>query len=251
VYDADARRLALHCYNPNMPTSGTPITDATPFLSVQYWHGTGRFQYDKNGKVVDVLQQIIDDGGLKPHEDPYDLTQSMVSVSLAKKRDYAVLYADMHANNPENIRRNRSKRQSVNTYIRGVKQQAFVWFLLRYGIAKTLAMAKQNRRKMKYDDRWSKKVNRSEPSIRRTFLVGSDIPGNYPILIGLRAPKSTLEIAPYLAKHEIRTQDTIPFSQFTHIEVPQQRASEVSAMLTAQKITVAVVATENVEELVS
>ena len=63
----------------------------------EYWHGTGRYQY-RDGKVVDVLKGMIEQGGLLPQRDDIDLVGAMDSVSMARSRTYARAYADMHEN---------------------------------------------------------------------------------------------------------------------------------------------------------
>ena len=63
----------------------------------EYWHGTGRYQY-RDGKIVDVLKGMIEQGGLLPQRDDIDTVGVMDSISLARSRTYARAYADMHEN---------------------------------------------------------------------------------------------------------------------------------------------------------
>src|SRR6266536_3236177 len=62
-----------------------------------YWHGTGRWQYDKQGKTVDVLEQMLKQGGIRPFKDVFDIKHGeMFSISVAHHRMYARIYGDMH-----------------------------------------------------------------------------------------------------------------------------------------------------------
>ena len=64
------------------------------------------------------------------------------------------------------------------------------------------------------------------------FNTGSDIPNNYPILIGIKqSDHHILETAGYVARYENRVGSSIPLSAFTHLEVPAIRIHEVTQLL--------------------
>jgi hypothetical protein len=80
---------------------------------------------------------------------------------------------------------------------------------------------------------WTVKVTRrSGQSGGQFFNEGSDIPGNYGVLIGLRqADYHLLQTADYVARYESRIGNPIPLSAFTHLEVPAAKVAEVTALL--------------------
>lgn len=215
----------------------------------QFWHGTGRYQYDSNGKIIDVFTQMLDDGGLVPHLDLYDLSHPMTTVSLANDRNYALLYADMHSTNPEALERNMLKHEAVDKYIKDVKREAIRWYLGEFGFLRTVHMGLKMRKNLAVDNRWSKKINRDEPSIAASFVAGSDIPGNYPVLLGVSQISSQTVIAPYLAKHEVRTNEVIPMSAINHIEVPDEHIKETRKLLRNHRLLTPVISLEAGEKL--
>lgn len=227
-------------------------SDTTPELLRQthFWHGTGRYQYDSAGNVVDVLEQMAHAGGLVPKRDLWDLSRDMITTSLAHDRNYGRLYADMHLPEPLAAERAVSQTELVEQYIRGVKKEAFLWYFAQNGLINTIKKAREARKRLQIDERWSKKINKAEPSIAKSFVVGSDIPNNYPILLGIREVANEEPIAPYLAKHETRTSAPIPFALFSHIEVPDYAITETEALLTKYNVHLPILAIEDVEKLV-
>ena len=54
---------------------------------VKYWHGTGRYQYDENGEIVDILRRILSTGCLNIKPDLYNtLAQGKSTISFSDKR---------------------------------------------------------------------------------------------------------------------------------------------------------------------
>lgn len=199
------------------------------YKNVWRWHGTGRFQY-KNGKVVDVLENILKEGGLVPHRDPLDYTRGeMYSVSTSPSRTYSSLYAQLHYESGKRFR--------------PFNQTAYGWLFYMIEIVK--ASFRHDRRLLKKDFRiqnnltgkdteyFHKKYTR-EKVYRRDMVNGgvSDIKGNYPVIIGIKEKTfQEAEIAEVLRKHESRSETTISINDFTHIEVPVDNVKEMKYLL--------------------
>lgn len=209
----------------------------------EYWHGTGRYQY-RDGKVVDVLKGMIEQGGLLPQTDDIDLVGTMDSVSLARSRTYARAYADMHQNG-ENGERNGSallwSAAFIGPLALKIAQEEKVW-------------RSANRQRVKdhfaasNSAKWYEKVRREPTGTLGIFAKGSDIEGNYPILFGIKegtvAPTKTSES---VAVHEVRSTEPISFGDLTHIEVPESKVPETQAMLMDAGFEVPVMAIEDFE----
>ena len=209
----------------------------------EFWHGTGRFQY-RDGKVVDVLQGMIGRGGLLPQRDDIDLVGAMDSVSLARSRTYARVYADMHENGEKGERNGSALLWSaafIGPLALKIAQEEKVW-------------RSENRQRVKdhfaasNSARWYEKVRQEPTGTLGIFAKGSDIEGNYPILFGVKEgtviPTKTSES---VAVHEVRSTEPIGFSDLTHIEVPESRVLETQAMLTGAGYEVPVMAIEDFE----
>lgn len=227
--EVDSIRLALH--------------------KTKFWHGTGRYQYS-NGRVIDVLVGIINAEAILPREDLYSLGTTMQSVSAAKSRDYGLLYADMHSPNPSALKRNTPQRTTVRKYVAGVKQKAILHYLFSNGLISAIKLAHTTRHRLKVENRWSKKINKAEPSILKSFTVGSDISGNYPILIGISDLKTTLPLPPYLSNNEVRVPKPIALTEVTHFEVPEEKLQEVETMIKDARLDIQVIAIEAVESAI-
>lgn len=209
----------------------------------EYWHGTGRYQY-RDGKVVDVLKGMIEQGGLLPQRDDIDLVGAMDSVSLARSRTYARAYADMHQNGEKGERNGSALLWSaafIGPLALKIAQEEKVW-------------RSANRQRVKEhfaasnSAKWYEKVRQEPTGTLGIFAKGSDIEGNYPILFGVKegtvAPAKTSDS---VAVHEVRSTDPINFADLTHIEVPESRVVETQAMLTEAGYELPVMAIEDFE----
>lgn len=214
-----------------------------------YWHGTGRYQYDDSGEIVDVLEGIAAHGGFTPRQDDWEMSRQMVSTSFARDRDYGRLYADMHSPSPMSLERTTPQSELVRKYTRGVARQAVSAYFRENGLRATIDKARDARQKLVLNGRWSRKVNSNAPPITKIFTMGSDISDNYPILFGIKDLPQTEEIASYLARFEVRTTEPVLLDECTHVEVPQERVEEVTALLRSQNISLPVVAIEDAEKL--
>ncbi len=197
-----------------------------------YWHGTGRLQHDSSGGMADVLQLFAEQKGLRPVKDIFDVTQGeMVSTSITKGRMYARIYADMHAyKGVSSNERYGSPRFWAYYFLMGSFLHA-VGELKLWHSGTRKAQEKMWREQGK--KLWTVKVTKQDgDSVGEFFNTGSDISGNYPILIGLeRGGYQVLETAAYVARYENRIGSTIPINAFTHLEVPAVRVVEVTELL--------------------
>ena len=213
----------------------------------EYWHGTGRFQY-RDGKVVDVLKGMIEQGGLLPHRDDIDLVGAMDSVSLARSRTYARAYADMHENGEKGERNGSALLWSaafIGPLALKIAQEEKVW-------------RSDNRQRVKEhfgasnSAQWYTKVRQEPTGTLGIFARGSDIEDNYPILFGVKdgtvTPTKTSES---VAVHEVRSTEPIGFIDLTHIEVPESKVLEIQAMLMQAGYEVPVMAIEDFEAYAS
>lgn len=206
------------------------------YVNAAYWHGTGRKQY-KDGQVIDLLNSIVNEGGLTPHNDPFDAKTGIVSmISLSDRRMYAGGYARMHIPKSERLRYEYMSDKFWGIFLKLTAREVIgrtnldhikkigihAWTHLKEGgnlsTLATLALnLKKNGRK------WVSRITKEEVKkpITELFTIHSDIPGNYPILIGVKdgifTPSQT---ANYISKYETRANTAIPINGFTHIEVP-------------------------------
>jgi hypothetical protein len=151
-----------------------------------YWHGTGRLQHDRSGGTVDVLERLLKQSGLQPFKDIFDVKHGeMVSTSLARQRMYARIYADMHVYGGARLNeRYGSPRFWTYYFIMAINLHAIkelgLWS--RKARLKQQATWREQGKKL-----WTIKVTKQDgESVGQFFNDGSDIPDNYPILIGLK-----------------------------------------------------------------
>lgn len=178
------------------------------------WHGTGRYQY-RDGSPIDVLEGIVKQGSLQPHADPFDTTGPMQTVSLARSRIYSRAYADMHLNRSESQpERHGSALFWANAFLgdfalESAKEEG--------GLRKAGDHLKANGSR-----EWHSKITKDKLSVLGSFRLGSDIPGNYPILFGV-ADAQPVQTSRAIATHEVRSGDPIDVdTQITHVEVPEE-----------------------------
>lgn len=210
-----------------------------------YWHGTGRYQYGANGQPFDVLQAIVDKSGLVPGNDNFDfLIGPMKTVSLASSRMYARAYADMHGRG-----KNENGRFGSSAFWAGY----FLASMVPYTIQETRYWSRAGRaevhRRLTENPvpNWSAKLNSKIKGIYTPFIYGSDIAGNYPILIGVGLNQiRPAAISKTVALHEIRTVENISLAGLTHLEVPRQHLEETRKILAP--IDLPVVAIEDMEK---
>ena len=198
-----------------------------------YWHGTGRLQHDKNGGAADVLHLLAQQNGLRPFTDIFDVKRGeMESTSVARARMYARIYADMHAFEGASLGERYGSPRFWAYY--------FLMTSFLYAIGELrlwhprIRKAQEKTWREQGKQGWTIKVTKRQDgnSVGLFFNIGSDIPNNYPILIGIgRGDYSVLETAAYVAHYENRIGTAVPVSAFTHVEVPAVRVAEVTELL--------------------
>jgi len=212
--------------------------------AAQYWHGTGRYHHDDD-RLMDVLTAIITHGGLKPAYDAYAIFSAgtvMHSISLTTRRIIARSYADMHGKG----------YKEPNRY-----GDALTWASYYYGLfyAKlyTLNAVKLRRHWKRWhslthdengDNTWGKKVNKQAKDVWDIFCLGSDIPGNYPIVIGVKNIKSQVDFSSVFAAYEVRTLETVMLDDISHFEVPDDKVAVTQQILASHGCTLPVFAIE-------
>lgn len=196
---------------------------------------------------------------LRPISDPLDFTGQMESVSLALSRMYARVYADTHQPSGKAALRAGSSILWARLFLGDIGQRLLVEAVGREGRRGILD-------KFLRDDgitAWRGKVTRSPfplgergwptseefqawsssrqllfflrayAAIQDTFRTGSDIPGNHPIIIGVKAGSwARHETSGSVSLHEYRASSAIRFpAEITYIEVPRSEIRSTEAIL--------------------
>jgi hypothetical protein len=201
------------------------------------WHGTGRFQYDPEdrSKIRDVLADIVDENGLVPHTDVLDFTQGeMESISTSPAWLYSLMYAQYHYETGKSVFDAKRNALIWSRYLAPMSYRSLNEALLKRNPDYTPMLAKKNREEFKDAAKGFHNKATVNPGGKAAMIRGgvSDIPGNYPILIGIRTGAfQPRPIAGALDKHEVRSPTPITTDDFTNIQVPTDKVGEVSAYL--------------------
>ncbi|MBN1263167.1 MAG: hypothetical protein JW991_02300 [Candidatus Pacebacteria bacterium] len=206
------------------------------------WHGTGRFQY-RDGERVDILEGILVNKGLAPQQDSWDpQTGTVHRISTAPSRMYARLYAGMHFHEGQGlVNPCGDTKLWVDFFIGSLTLEV----IREFGSIGNLLRSKGSSRKFwselekKHNfslaenvEKWRGKVTQKKIPVTRVFMAGSDISGNYPILIGIRKGSVVpAEASRSIQKHEVRVAEAISLDEFTHLEVPLKNVVETLAFL--------------------
>ncbi|HSX06756.1 MAG TPA: hypothetical protein VLG92_03485 [Candidatus Saccharimonadia bacterium] len=249
-----ARSLSLRLINRRAATKirecGTPPIEqpnyqeiGAVYTSVWRWHGTGRYQV-RNGNIVDVLEGMVAESGLRPHLDAMDLkTGKGEFVSTSRARMYARPYADMHRNPKDVAYRYGTPSFWGKYFMASVPFHTFfesnLWRKSNWdNYRKTaLPIAVQWRDKVK--------LNPVRCDMYDALDSGSDIPGNYPILIGFKSNAfEEVDTSKAIGRCESRSQLPIPLTNVTHIEVPLQYAEETARILSSTEMDIPIIPLE-------
>ncbi|QCT42393.1 hypothetical protein [Candidatus Nanosynbacter featherlites] len=212
----------------------------------QFWHGTGRWQHGERG-TINVLKSFCDTGGLKPARDVYAVfggsDQHIIhSISLCRSRMVARSYADMHGLGWKEKNRYGDALTWTSYYYSLFYARLFtvsgITMLRRWKTWRSLSHDEHG------DNTWGKKVNRQARDVWDIFCLGSDIPGNYPILIGVKELASQVELEKPMRYYEVRADRLIAITNISHIEVPYDKQEEVHAVLLAHNIALPVTSIE-------
>jgi len=204
--------------------SGNDKAIGSLYADAEYWHGTGRYKYNEHGSIRDVLKGIIAEGGLVPHEDDWDPKRGKIqSISLARARMYARLYACMHMPCGARLTNELGPRH--------------FWGYCFFLSASVVAHIEYPLQRHIHDypnklREWTGKVSKRPHTLKSIFLEGTDIPDNYPILIGIKKGSVQPKLGSrFFNLHEARSEALIRFSDMTHIEVPEVNVAETTALL--------------------
>ena len=214
--------------------------------STQFWHGTGRWQHGEHG-TVDVLKSFCDTGGLKPARDVYAVfggsDQHIIhSISLCRSRMVARSYADMHGLGWKEKNRYGDALTWTSYYYSLFYARLFtvngVKMLRRWKTWRALSHDENG------DNTWGKKVNKQARDVWDIFCLGSDISGNYPILIGIKSLDSQLKLEKPMRYYEVRADKRIDIANISHIEVPRDKQDEMRELLLSCGIDIPVTSIE-------
>lgn len=187
------------------------------------WHGTGRYKYD-NGEVVDILQGIIESGGLVPNKDDWDMKRGLSqTISFARDHSYARLYASLFLP---------PKDRTFKELVRRLFLSARFFLPSKWVAYGEYTPFRPHiidlRRKLK---EWGQKLT-TKPQRFFTVLFlwsGTDIQYNYPVIIGVKntAVQGT-KGSRFVDLYEERSEKIVPITDFAHIEVPENKVDEVA-----------------------
>jgi peptidyl-tRNA hydrolase len=228
-------KMALKVYSEQEVTTYTKALQ-----EAKLWHGTGRYQHN-GSETQDVLSQIIISGGLKPVPDSYAVIlggRGMASISATRIRIVARCYADIHGKGELEANRYGSSLWWLSYYCVPFFVQIFTKNAI--NMARNYKKWHQATSNIHGERTWGKKVNKNAKRVWDVFGLGSDIPGNYPILVGIKGQVDTALLPDAIAKTEVRFTHLVSMSDFTHLEVPEEKVSETEMILTQAKLPIPV-----------
>ena len=199
--------------------------------TTKLWHGAGRLQY-KNKRVYDAFEAIIGNGALRPAKDVYAIIlggEEMTSISTTPLRIIARSYADMHGEGE----REKYRYGSALWWVAYYYGMFYGIVFTRYSLTIMRNWSKWNNASTNDSGQrtWGHKVNAKADSVWSAFGQGSDIPGNYPVLFGIKQYSLVAKMPHTLQKVETRLTNPVQISDLSHIEVPEDKIDEVKARL--------------------
>lgn len=224
------------------------------YQRAHYWHGTGRYHYKPRGKskyegvdnsqTYDILESIVDAGGITPKYDPFISVNGGFgeTISLTPYRMYARAYALFNMFEETNLQ-----------YLYGTSKFWYCLLLplqiLEWGftssIKRVFKIQKDKNSINKYKvwfDTFRKETNWS---ILNFHAVRSDIPHNYGLLFGIKKEGvQVVHFDPAFEHFETRANNLIKLSDLTHIEVPLNKVDTTTELLERKKINLIVIPLE-------
>lgn len=194
-----------------------------------------------------MMKSFCDIAGLKPSRDVYAVfggsdRHIVHSVSLCRSRMVARSYADMHGLGWKEKNRYGDALTWTSYYYSLFYARLFtvngVKMLRRWKTWRTLSHDENG------DNTWGKKVNKQARDVWDIFCLGSDISGNYPILIGVRSLDSQLKLEKPMSHYEVRADKRIGVANISHIEVPRDKQDEMRELLLSCGIDIPVTSIE-------
>ena len=226
-----------------------------------YWHGTGRYHYQYQGAtryenvsvdgLLDVLNSIIEQGGLTPHYDPW-IDSGGKTVSLGTVRMHSRLFARIHLYEHDALL---YELGNVPCWVHLYTRLLLLWLFTDLGSCKQFIKSLFRRSFYKDLQSWVGAIRK--PKNGRVislwhFVNGespdSDIRGNYPILFGIaRGTLEVIDTIPLTHRVEVRSLRPVKLEDFTHMEVPLARIKETEEFLKIKGISLAVLPIEFVD----
>ncbi len=229
------------------------------YKNASYWHGTGRLhyshtensRYETNGKTgyLDILDSIINMGGITPHSDNWFKRierKDFDTISFTPCRMYVKLYAGLHLYEKDQLVYEFGTTKFWFRTIICVQTfyKKFLVYIFTGTFYRILTRA-NNKNAREWMGAVRSDMQKKSMSIFRGHLLRSDIPGNYPIIIGIN--KSGLDIISYnsgMERFEARTRKSILIKDMTHIEVPLCKVEETKEFLKQKNCTLMVIPIE-------
>lgn len=217
-----------------------------------YWHGTGRYQY-KDGKNVDVLEEIINNKELIPNRDPYNsLTGIANTISFALSRMYARIYSDMYLDESKKPTYEYGSRFFwatkfiAETTLKGISEASKDIGLKNIAKDPKGFMGRLKNNNRSWIGKFRSDAFTNPKPINKIFTnLQTDISGDYPVLIGVAQDSfQPIPTSGYIGKYERRSRDPVPLNKFTHIEVPLKKVIEVQHFLKIKGIELPVIPIE-------
>jgi hypothetical protein len=225
-----------------------------------FWHGTGRYRYihdydssQSNGQIDDALEGILQNGGILPLvKDPWMKSNGkfLVTISLAKIRFYAAVYAFMNLFEGEDIYKYGSRLLwlFVIDVINFIEKPLDV---LKHLLIFTFKIGNKKLRKYQSKSRSYTKLKNLRTFFLQLFYMAtmrSDIEGNYPIIVAVKMQNlSFVEINSGFNYYEARVDEAISLKDISHLEVPRKNLEETRALLKQHSANIPVIAIEDAE----
>lgn len=207
------------------------------YKNIGSWHGTGRYKYE-DGEVVDILRGILHEGELSIYNDASDQQRPDIqSVSFARSRGYARLYASLFF--PKSQRSLQELWSRCLWCCRYLLPSVWAAWKERVPLPFTIGY------KSKVATFIAKFSHKNQSLLYLLLRGGTDISSNHPILIGIeRNAYATTNGSQFVDLYEDRVSEPISIKKFTHIEVPKDRVSDIQQVLRAEGYTLSVIAIE-------
>jgi hypothetical protein len=196
------------------------------YAQAPLWRGLGRYQYSKTGETIDLIPDLLLNG-FQPRRDIWVSKQGEdKTVSLARSRMYARLYSDMFRGEQtsDDLYRYGTRRFWSDVFISDMVRKMAAEAIRNHSVfdwvKKRISGEYLNENRL---ERWVARVTKN--TSRATLFnmlshVTSDIKGNYPIVVGIHGSLHEYPVPVSLQPHEVRTDQAIFPSNFTHLEVP-------------------------------
>ena len=224
----------------------------------RYWHGTGRYQYAKQGEskyagvnhyeTLDVLNKIILEKGLKPHYDPWvgKFTTTSYSLSVANQWGYGKMYAHYHQDETTDLQYEIAPIKFwYKTLIRIQLTENYFKFALGFFIVYIFSNALQKQGRV-----WLSTF-RSDTHKKWQFweimTTKSDIKGNYGILFAIKDCFQPIKIPRIMQFLESRTDSQIFLKDISFMAVPYNKVVETEQIIRVANVDIVVIPLEFLE----